>query len=98
MILAEPHWIDSATRAADFIRERMFEDGRLCATWRNGTGRYPAYLDDYANLLEALLVLLSARWRDVDARFALALADASMTHFEDADAVASSSPRMTMSS
>jgi uncharacterized protein YyaL (SSP411 family) len=86
MLLSEPAWIDSATRAADFIRSEVFADGRLCATWRNGDAKYPAYLDDYANLLDALLALLSARWRDADAAFAVALAEAALTHFEDRDA------------
>ena len=84
--LSEPVWLASAQRAADFIRDRLWNGERLSATWRDGTARYSGYLDDYANLLEGLLALLQASWRAEDARFARALADALLTHFQDADA------------
>ena len=57
----------------------------LFATWKDGRARYPGYLDDYANLLDALLVLLEAQWRDADARFATQLADALIENFRDED-------------
>jgi uncharacterized protein len=82
--LSEPHWIDSATRAVDFVREHMTQGDRLHATWRQGVPRYAAYLDDYANLIDALLVLLSVRWRESDIRFARALADVVLADFFDA--------------
>ena len=84
--LSEPVWLASAQRAADFIRDRLWNGERLSATWRDGTARYSGYLDDYANLLAGLLALLQASWRAEDARFARALADALLTHFQDADA------------
>ena len=84
MQLSEPEWIDSACRAADFVREQLWHDGRLSATWVEGQARHAGYLDDYANLLDGLLMLLQARWRDADLRFAIALADAVLEHFEDA--------------
>ncbi len=83
--LSEPAWLASAQRAADFIRDRLWDGERLSATWRDGTARYSGYLDDYANLLEGLLALLQASWRAEDARFARALADALLAHFQDAD-------------
>jgi len=82
--LDEPGWIDAAERAMDFLRGRLWDGGTLCATWK-GQPRYAGYLDDYANVLEALLELLSARWRDADADFALSLADAALEKFEDVD-------------
>ena len=84
--LDEPAWLASAQRAADFARERLWDGERLRATWREGVAKHPAYLDDYANLLEGVLALLEAAWRDVDITFAKALADALLAHFEDADA------------
>ena len=83
--LNETVWLDSASRAADFLRTNLWRDGRLLATWADGRARHPAYLDDYANLLDALLQLLQARWRDADLRFAIALADAVIANFEDTD-------------
>ena len=46
----------------------MVVDGQLYATWRDGRARHPAYLDDYANLLDGLLALLHVRWREADIR------------------------------
>jgi len=75
--------IDSAERAVDFIRKELFREGRLSASYRNGKAKYSGYLDDYAFLIDALLGLLQARWRDCDLRFACELAEALMDHFED---------------
>jgi uncharacterized protein len=73
----------SADRAIEFIRAHLWHDGRLLATWRDGRARLPAYLDDYAFLLEALLEALQTRWRGDDLAFARQLADALLAHFED---------------
>ena len=81
--LREKAWIDSAARAADFVRTRMVDDGRLYATWKDGVCKYAGYLDDYANMLKALLALLSARWRDEDMALALFLGDELLNRFED---------------
>ena len=81
--LGESAWVDSATRAADFVRLRMVEDGRLYATWKDDAVNYAGYLDDYANMLQGLLALLSARWRDEDLMFATFLGDELLNRFQD---------------
>ena len=81
--LDEPAWLQAATEAADFLRDQLWRDGVLFATWKAGAAKHPGYLDDYANLLDALLALLQARWRDADARLALDLADAALADFAD---------------
>ena len=83
--LGESAWIDSAARAADFVRTRMVDDGRLFATWKDGAVNYPAYLDDYANMLLGMLSLLSARWRDDDLDFATFLGNELLERFQDPD-------------
>ena len=85
LVLGEPSWVESATRAADFISKQMVVDHQLYATWRDGHARHPAYLDDYANLLDGLLALLQVRWRDADVRFAKFLADTVLARFYDND-------------
>ena len=85
MRLGEPAWLESAQRAADFIRENLWDGERLSATWREGVAKYAGYLDDYANMLAGSLELLSAQWRDVDAAFARTLADTMIRKFYDAD-------------
>jgi uncharacterized protein len=75
----------SAERAVDFIRMHSWRDGRLLAVWKDGRARFPAYLDDYAFLLDGLLELLQTRWRSADLTFAMELADVLLVHFEDRD-------------
>jgi uncharacterized protein YyaL (SSP411 family) len=83
-VLRESTWIESATRALDFVRTRMVVDGVLHATWKERP-KHRAYLDDYANLLDATLTLLEARWRDEDVRFAKTLANTVLEEFQDHD-------------
>jgi uncharacterized protein YyaL (SSP411 family) len=80
--LGETRWLEVAQRCADFLREQLFDGDTLYASWQ-GQARFPAYLDDYANLMEALLTLLSAEWRETDAAFVRQLADRAVARFQD---------------
>ncbi len=82
-MLGEPTWIASAQRAADFIRNAMWRNGRLLATCKGGKAHLNAYLDDYAFMLDALLELLQAQFRPADLEFARALAGVLLEQFED---------------
>jgi len=81
--LDRPDLADSATRAVDFIREHLWHDGRLKATYQDGRARFAAYLDDYAFLAHGLLELLQTRWRSSDLTFACELIEVLLTHFAD---------------
>ena len=81
--LDRPDWIASAERAVDFIREQLWQDGRLLATWKDGRAHLNAYLDDHVYLIDGLLELLQARWRDRDLLFAIELAEVVLEHFRD---------------
>ena len=81
--LNRPELAESATRAVDFIRSNLWRDGRLLAVSKDDQSRFPAYLDDHAFLLDALLELLQTRWRSEDLAWAIALADLLLEHFED---------------
>ena len=83
MALDEPDWLRAAFQATDFIRQHLWTNGALHATWKNDHAKHRGYLDDYANMLDALLVLLAVQWREVDARFARILADALIENFYD---------------
>jgi len=76
-------WLDSARRALDFIHARMWRDGRLLATYKDGRAHLSAYLDDYALLIAALLEVLQAGFQAKDLEFALRLADVLLEQFED---------------
>ncbi len=81
--LGKADWVEAARQAADFIRTNLWQQGRLYANWQSGRRGYPAYLDDYANMMDGLLALLRAGWRDVDAVFLRNLADTLLVQFED---------------
>ena len=85
-VFGRPEWIESARRALEFVRTRMWRDGRLLATYKDGRAHLNAYLDDYAFLIAALLELLQAQFSPADSAFAIELADALLAEFEDAEA------------
>jgi uncharacterized protein YyaL (SSP411 family) len=76
-------WLAAARRALDFLHRHHWQDGRLLATSRHGRAHLPAYLDDHAFLLAALLELLQAGHRPEDLDFARQLADELLERFED---------------
>lgn len=78
-----PDWAERAARAIDTLRERVWLDGRLHASWQGGKARLNAYLDDHAFLLDALLELIQARFRAIDLAWARDLADTLLARFED---------------
>ncbi|MFN2645905.1 MAG: thioredoxin domain-containing protein [Burkholderiales bacterium] len=78
-----PEWLRSARRALQFIRTRMWRDGRLLATYKDGRAHLNAYLDDYAFLIAALLETMQAEFSLGDLEFARALADVLLEEFED---------------
>ena len=77
--------IDTATTAADFVATHGFVDGRLMASIKAGRARFPAYLDDHAFFLDALLELLQSRWNSAWLQLACELADTLLARFEDED-------------
>jgi uncharacterized protein YyaL (SSP411 family) len=82
-VLGRADYLSSAERALGFIRSTLWRDGRLLATYKDGKAHLNAYLDDYANLIDALLELLQARWQREDLEFALELAEVLLAHFQD---------------
>jgi uncharacterized protein YyaL (SSP411 family) len=81
-LLERPDWLAVAQQVLDFIRDKLWIDGRLLATCKDETAHLNAYLDDYAFLLDALLELMQADYREQDMRFACELADVLLTGFE----------------
>jgi uncharacterized protein YyaL (SSP411 family) len=82
-LLEAPRLTDAALAALDFLRRECWREGRLYATWKHGAARLPAYLDDHAFLLDALLEALQSRFRASDLAFACDLADALLERFAD---------------
>jgi hypothetical protein len=85
-VLGRPDLAEAAGRCADFLREKLWRDGRLLATYKDGRAHLAAYLDDYAFLADALLELLQSRWRSSDLHFAQSLVEVMLEKFEDPQA------------
>ena len=82
-LLQRDDYIDSAIRAAIFIKNQMWSEGRLKATSRNGKSHLNAYLDDYAFLLGGLLELLQTRWDNELLIWAEDIANVLLDQFEE---------------
>jgi len=85
-VFARPEWVQSARRALDFIRAKMWRGGRLFATCKDGHAHLNAYLDDYAFLIAALLELMQADFESGDLDFCEELAEVLLGQFEDVQA------------
>ena len=83
--LARPDLVDKAAEAVNFIFGAMMVDGRLLASYKDRQARFPAYLDDHAFMLDALLELLQSRWNNGHLSFAIQLAELLLEHFHDAE-------------
>ncbi len=82
-ILDQHAYIESAERALNFLRQTMWKNQRLFATYKDGKAHLDAYLDDYAFLLDAILEMLQARWHTEDLNWACEIADVLLEQFED---------------
>ncbi len=80
-----PEFIAAAERAEQFVRDHLWRDGRLLASWRAGHANLSGYLDDHAFMLAALIELQQARWSDGREEWAMALGDVLLEQFEDAE-------------
>jgi uncharacterized protein YyaL (SSP411 family) len=77
--------ISAADAAANFLRDRLVVDGRLFASFKDDRTRFPAYLDDHAFLIDALIELLQADWNTTHLEFAIHMAELLLEHFEDSE-------------
>ncbi|MGI9264838.1 MAG: thioredoxin domain-containing protein, partial [Gammaproteobacteria bacterium] len=74
---------DSALLATEFLRDNLWIDGRLHASFKDDEARHLGFLDDYAFLIAGILDLLQVRWRTDLLTFACHLADALLEHYLD---------------
>ena len=82
-MLHREEFVQSAERAVDYVRDRMWKDGRLLAASRGDKAHLNAYLDDYVFMADGVFELLQARWRDADYYFMLDLIEAIFEYFQD---------------
>ncbi|MEE8338618.1 MAG: thioredoxin domain-containing protein [Xanthomonadales bacterium] len=83
LALGRDDWLDSADQIIQFILHQAWDGERLFAVYNAGEAKFAAYLDDYAWLLNAILLFLQARWKDDYLHFATLLGDALLARFQD---------------
>ena len=79
-------YLAAASRAAEFIQRELWSDGTLLRTYRAGEAKIPAFLEDYALLVDGLVSLYMATFEARWVEFAGQLSDAMLQRFWSADA------------
>ena len=74
---------ESAGRALGFVRQTLWRESRLLATYNDGRAHLNAYLDDYAFLADAVLELQQVRFRADELQFARELLEVILRHYTD---------------
>ena len=83
--LERPDYLDAARDTTVFILQKLRDpDGRLLRTYNQGRAKQPAFLEDHAFLLEALIALYEATFEDHWFTAARAQADELTELFGDA--------------
>jgi hypothetical protein len=76
-------YLETAIHNAHFLLENLYINGRLLRSWRAGQAKHNAYLEDYAGLVHALLVLYQSDPNPEWYASALKLADEMVAHYAD---------------
>ncbi|MCW9015214.1 MAG: thioredoxin domain-containing protein [Gammaproteobacteria bacterium] len=82
-LLDKPEYIHSAQRALEFIKNTLWDDQHLLATYKDNKAHLNAYLDDYAYLLNALIEYLQCTWDNDMLDWANNIAATLLNNFED---------------
>jgi len=84
-VLQNEDYLQVAKKNADFILENLQQDGYLLRSWKDGTAKLNAYLEDYANFADGLIELFQVSGEIKYLREATRLADILLTEFWDQD-------------
>jgi uncharacterized protein YyaL (SSP411 family) len=84
--LGRADYVAAAVRNADFVLGSMRADGRLLRTWKNGSAKLKAYLEDYAMVAAALIDVYEATFERRFIDEARRLADEMLRLFWDEEA------------
>ena len=82
-LLEKTEYIESAYRAAYFLKNHCWQNNHLFANYKDGKATLNAYIDDYAFLIYGLLELLQSQWDNELYEWTLELADKLLADFED---------------
>jgi uncharacterized protein len=76
-------YLDTVNRTLQFFFSKMFRDGHLLHTYKDGTAKLLGYLDDYAFMAVGLLDLYEATFDRAQLARAIELADTMVSEFWD---------------
>jgi uncharacterized protein len=82
-ILKHPDYVDAAIRNATFLRDKLYLNGRLKHSYKNGEAKIQGLLEDYAYFGLALVSLYRATFDSQWLVLALNLAETITRHFAD---------------
>ena len=83
-ILDDEKYLQAAASAARFVLEKMCrQDGRLLHSWRAGEAKIDGFLDDYANMANALVTLYESSFEEYWIDQAVRLGGILMEQFHD---------------
>jgi hypothetical protein len=84
-ILGNKDYLAVAKTNANFILDKLQQDGRLLRTWKDGRCKLNAYIEDYANVADGLLQLYQVSGEVDYLKESLRFADVMVTEFWDED-------------
>jgi uncharacterized protein YyaL (SSP411 family) len=85
-VLERDDYLEAARACAEFVLNELRDaENNLLRTWKDGRAALPAYLEDHAYLLQALLALYEATFDERWYVEAIALADTMIERFADRD-------------
>ena len=56
----DPRYLEAALKAAKFLQQEVWDEGKLKRRWKDGEARFEAALEDYAYLIRGVLTLFEA--------------------------------------
>ena len=80
----DPKTLELALRNGEFLLAKMMEEGQLYRTYKNGLAYTPAFLEDYAAVIQAFVQLYQVQFDPKWLQKAKQLADYTLEHFHDA--------------
>lgn len=82
-VLGEKSFLNLALKNANFLIEKLTDDFRLYRNYKNGKRSINAFLDDYANLIDALIALYQVTFDEKWLTWANGLLGHVQAHFYD---------------